>query len=154
MRRLCETNRLARRVGFAFGVCSGIGSLEGVLGNYRTGKAYMLVDDANDGKLFRGRGGGWYKQRTVTVFLLHTYRRDDMSDRSEKLSLCRELFRQLSTRLLVDAGNLNNEMVYLHADNILCRELGRYFMNGCTGLYFMVDVSEPVDLRYDKDEWL
>ena len=74
-------------------------------------------------------------------------------DRIMVLHRCRELFRQLCTRLLIDSDDLENEMVYLHTENILSRELGRYFLNGCTGLYFMIDVSEPVDLTYNESEW-
>ena len=33
------------------------------------------------------------------------------------------------------------------------RELVEYFISGCTGLYFMIDVSEPIDLSYNADEW-
>ena len=45
------------------------------------------------------------------------------------------------------------DMVYLRTENILSRELGQYFLNGCTGLYFMVEVAEPVDLTFDNSQW-
>ena len=35
----------------------------------------------------------------------------------------------------------------------MSREISEYFLNGCTGLYFMIDVSEPIDLQYNADEW-
>lgn len=56
-------------------------------------------------------------------------------------------------RMIVDSDRLDNELIYLHTENILSRELGQYFLNGCTGLYFMIDVSEPVDLKFDESEW-
>ena len=55
--------------------------------------------------------------------------------------------------MIVDSKRMSNELIYLQTDNILSRELGQYFMNGCTGLYFMIDVSEPVDLKFDSAEW-
>jgi hypothetical protein len=48
---------------------------------------------------------------------------------------------------------LNDELIYLNTNRIPSREIGKYFMNGCTGLYFMVDIQEPTELIYNKDEW-
>lgn len=150
---LCDRNLLARVAGFKFCTCSGIESLQGPLDRFRTDSAFFCLDDTNDGAIFQGRGGGWYKKRTFTVFLMHRYTLRDEQGRAFALSRCRDLFRQLVSRLLVDADDLQNELVYLHTDNIFSRELGQYFLNGCTGLYFMIDVSEPLNLKYDKDEW-
>lgn len=151
---LCENNRLAVDNGFRFCTCSGIESLQGPLDRFKTANAFFCLDDTNDGALFRGRAGGWYKKRTFTVFILHRYTLRNEDDRTEKLAICRALFRQIISRMLVDSDDLQNELVYLHTENVMSRELGLYFMNGCTGLYFMIDVSEPVDLKYDNEEWI
>lgn len=153
-RDLCGRNRLAVEKGFYFCTCSGIESLQGPLQAYRTRHAFFCVDDTNDGSLVRGRNGGWFKKRTGTVFIMHRYREKDLSDRAEKLGWCRELFRQMMSRMLVDASDLSNEMIYLQTENVLARELGQYFMSGCTGLYFMFDISEPTDLVFDDTEWI
>lgn len=55
--------------------------------------------------------------------------------------------------MLVDEDALSNDMVYLRAESVLSREIGQYFINGCTGLYFMVEVAEPIDLTFDTTEW-
>lgn len=151
---LCNNNRLAQDQNFKFCTCSGIESLQGPLDKFRTTSAFFCLDDTNDGQLFQGRGGGWYKRRTFTVFILHRYAFNNEADRADKLAVCRALFRQVMSRMLIDADDMQNELVYLHVDNVMSRELGQYFMNGCTGLYFMIDVSEPVDLKYDRAEWL
>lgn len=150
---LCADNRLAADNGFKFCTCSGIESLQGPLERFRTTQAFFCLDDTNDGALFQGRGGGWYKKRTFTLFLMHRYRFGDETERAARLGLCRTLFRQLMSRMIVDADDLQNEMVYLETENVMCRELGQYFLNGCTGLYFMIDVSEPVNLKYNPGEW-
>ena len=150
---MCARNRLAADHSFRFCTCSGIESLQGPLDRFKRDNAFFCVDDTNDGAMFLGRGGGWYKKRTFTVFILHRYTFRDEKDRAEKLALCRRLFRQVMSRVIVDADDLQNELIYLHTDNVLSRELGQYFMSGCTGLYFMLDVSEPVDLRFDAEEW-
>lgn len=151
---LCRRNRLANESGFRFCTCSGIESLQGPLDRFKSDKAFFCLDDTNDGQMFQGRGGGFYKKRTFTVFIMHRYTFRDEAARAQALGLCRDLFRQIMSRMLIDADDMRNELVYLHTDNVMSRELGQYFMSGCTGLYFMIDVSEPVDLKYDKDEWI
>lgn len=152
-RELWESNKLAQKLGYKFCTCSGIETLQGPLQQFRTANAFFCVDDTNEGATFRGRSGGWYKKRTVTVFLLHRYTLKDMATYATALGRCRALLRQLLTRMLVDEDALSNDMVYLRAESVLSRELGQYFLNGCTGLYFMVEVSEPIDLTFDAEEW-
>ncbi|WP_289764031.1 hypothetical protein [uncultured Duncaniella sp.] len=150
---ICSKNRLAQEWNFKFCTCGGINQLTGPLQNFRDTEAFFCIDDTNDGSLFRGRSGGWFKKRTFTVFLLHRYEIKLEESRISSLHRCREIFRQVCSRMLIDSENLENELVYLHTENILARELGQYFLNGCTGLYFMIDVSEPVDLTYNSGEW-
>lgn len=152
-RNLCEHNILARDNGFRFCTCSGIESLQGPLDRFKTANAFFCLDDTNDGAVTRGRSGGWFKRRTFTVFLLHRYRLRDETDRSARLAVCRDLFRQLLSKMIVDSDDLSNELIYLNTGGVLSRELGQYFMNGCTGLYFMIDVDEPVDLTFNSEEW-
>lgn len=152
-RGLTEKNILAQEHKFFPCTCSGIESLQGPLEKFRSSNAFVCVDDTNDGAMFRGKNGGYFKQRTFTVFILHRYKFGNEDDRRAKLSLCRDIFRQFASKMIVDSKRMSNELIYLQTDNILSRELGQYFMNGCTGLYFMIDVSEPVDLKFDSAEW-
>lgn len=55
-------------------------------------------------------------------------------------------------------GNLCREaadgsMLYLDVSDIRSNELGGQFLNGCTGLYFMLTMERPVDLCYAPSEW-
>lgn len=152
-RSLCEANLLAVNNGFTFCTCSGMESLQGPLDRFKTCNAFFCLDDTNDGAMVKGRSGGWFMKRTLTVFLLHRHKFRDEADRTAKLGICRTLFRQLLSRMIVDADDIRNEMIYLDTANVLSREFGQYFMNGCTGLYFMIDVSEPVDLKLYSEEW-
>ncbi len=149
---LCNKNKLAKTNSFYPCTCSGINSLEEVLQAFRRESAFFAVDDTNDGVTER-RSGGFFKKRTFTIFVMKRYKYDDMADRQSQLDTCRQLYRQIHSRMLLDRENMNNELVYLNTDNVYSRELGEYFISGCTGLYFMVDVSEPINLKYDKDEW-
>lgn len=150
---LCDGNKYAQSHNFKFCTCSGIESLQGPLDKFRATSAFLCLDDTNDGAMYRGKSGGWFKQRTFTVFILHRYRFNDEQDRAKQLAICRELFRQLASRMIVDADDLKNELIYLQTESILCRELGQYFLNGCTGLYFMINVDEPVDVTYSAEQW-
>lgn len=150
---ICAKNKLASDYSFKFCTCSGIETLQGPLEKFRTVNAFFCVDDTNDGALFQGKSGGWYKKRTFTVFIMHRYTFGTETSRQEALAVCRNLFRQVVSRMIVDSYDMKNELIYLHTETILSRELGQYFLNGCTGLYFMIDVSEPVDLKFDESEW-
>ncbi len=150
---LCSSNKLAKDNDFKFCTCSGIESLEGPIEKFRKEHAFFCLDDTNDGVTFRGTNGGYFKKRTFTIFLIRRYVFNDMADRSAQLAICRKLFLQLCSRFLVDEDNLSNDLIYLNTSNIMSRELGQYFLNGCTGLYFMVDVNEPVNLQYNSTEW-
>ena len=152
--RVCKSNKLAVDNGFKFCTCSGIESLQGPLDEFKTCKAFFCVDDTNDGQFYQSPGGGFYKRRTFTVFIMHRYKFRDEAERIKVLDLCRRLATQVISHMLKDADDAANEHYCWRLERIMSRELGRYFLNGCTGLYFMVDMDEPVDLRFDKGEWL
>ncbi len=152
-RCMVSRNILAQEKAFFFCTCSGPQNLEGCLDGLQQENAFVCMDDTSDGALFQGKSGGWYKKRTFTVFILHRHEFNNMDDRREKLSLCRRLFHQMVSKMIVDADDLSNELVYLQTSSVMSREIGRYALSGCTGLYFMVDVNEPLDLVYTPEEW-
>ena len=149
---LVEKNKLAQTAGFYPCACSGIGYLEDLLQEHRSHRAFVCVSDTSDDSTTR-HSGGWFKRRVFTVFILHRYNTRSTADYRDKLSLCRELFRQLHSRFLVDESALQNELAYLNVEDIRSRELGGQFLNGSTGLYFMLAIDEPIDLQYNGDEW-
>lgn len=84
---LTEKNKLAKASAFFPCSCSGINSLQDVLEYFRKQSAFVCIDDTNDASTEQ-IGGGWFKKRTFTVFLLIRYKFDDMKDRAEKLDIC------------------------------------------------------------------
>ena len=151
---MCAKNKLARKHGFHFCTCSGIENLEGPLQEFSTQSAFFCLDDTNDGGYGTGRSGGWHKKRVFTVFFLHRYEYNNEDKRLSALQLCRDLSRQALSKMIKDTEDLENELVYLDVNNVMTRELGKYFLNGCTGCYFMIEMGEPVNLVYNPDEWL
>ncbi len=151
---ICASNKLAQSAGFHFCTCSGIESLEGPLQEFSSKSAFFCIDDTNDGGYSTGRSGGWHKKRVFTVFILHRYSFDNEAERAEALSVCRKLSQQVLSKLIADEDDPSNEFAYFNTRSIMTRELGKYFLNGCTGCYFMLEMNEPVDLVYNPDEWL
>lgn len=150
--RLASQNKLARQQGFYPCSCSGINSLEDVLQHFRSQKAFVCVDDTNDAAI-QCRNGSWYQRRVFTVFIMIRYQMMDMKDRAAKLDICRQLFRQIHSRMIVDKHNSDGDLAYLNVEDVMVRELGEYFISGCTGLYFTIDNFEPINLCYNEQEW-
>jgi hypothetical protein len=88
------------------------------------------------------------------VFILAHYSQDDMADRELKLNLCRQIFRQFHSRLLHDRDTLGDDrLTFLNLNNIYSTELPRYSYSGTTGLYFMIQNEQPIDISYEQSEW-
>ena len=98
---LTQQNRLANDHQFVPCTCSGIGYLEDVLSRLRNERAFVCVSDVCEESITR-HGGGWFKRRVFTVFLLSRYNVRDTEDYHTKMNLCRELFRQFHSRFIVD----------------------------------------------------
>lgn len=151
-RKLSSTNKFCLAENFRFCTCSGLENLEDAIANFTKVNNFFIFDDTTEGQEFKGAGGGYYHQRIYTVSLMRRYRLDDMTDRAEQLDICRRLFKQLISKMLKDKEEMP-ELSYLKTDNILYREYGRAMFSGCTGLYFMVECSEPENLCYNPEEW-
>lgn len=152
LKGLVGKNKLARQEGFVACTCSGLAYLEGALSLMRKERAFVCLSDTSEESTAK-HGGAWFTRRVFTAFVLARYDTRDGEDYTRKLALCRELFRQLHSRFIQDEGRLQSDLCYLAVDDIKSRELGGQFINGCTGLYFMVALDEPSDLQYRAEEW-
>jgi hypothetical protein len=146
-------NVLAATGGFLTVVISDSDSLEGLLDRFTESSRFIAVSDTNTGSLTGHDGVGYFKRRVYTVFVLASYTIDDMTSRQASLDLCRELFHQIVSRILMDKYSDNDFLRYLDVDNIPNQEIGRYYLSGLTGLFFTISVSEPIDLVYNADQW-
>lgn len=140
--------------GFRPTTCSGPDSVEGVMQQFRRTANFVMVSDTVDSNT-HSIGEGFFRRSVYTVWILAAYRRDDMADREEKLNLCRTIFRQFLSRMLYDKerATYEDQMEFLDLTRVYSTELGRYAMNGVTGLYFMVNSDEPIDIQYDPSLW-
>lgn len=151
--RLAKTNRLAAANGFHPCLCSGPDSIDGIMQGFKRYQNFIMVDDTTSQQTF-SNGVGFFRRDVYTVFVLAAYRREDMADREQKLNLCRDIFRQFHSRLLYDRDSLGDDrLTFLQLGNIYSTELPRYSYNGVTGLYFMIQNEQPIDISYDSSEW-
>lgn len=153
MASLVEQNRLAQERGFRHRTCTGISGLQGLLDGFQSVANFVASDDITPGQTVQ-HGGGWFQRRSFTVFILMRYTFGDERDRQQKLDLCRTLMRQFQSRFILDEAELQSDLIYLGVDRMNTTDIGSQFLSGCTGLYFMVNVDEPVDLSYNAEEWL
>lgn len=150
---LCAKNKLCRDNGFKKARCSGLGNLEEVLQNFRTNSNIVAVEDATSEQTVT-RGNAFFNQRVFTVFLIAGCKSDDMDSVTAAADLCKEIKRQFLTRMLKDKHKFGDKLIFMNTDIIKGQELGAMFLNGRTGLYFMVEVQEPVELIYNDSEWI
>ena len=151
--QLAKSSRLAQDNKFYPCHCSGPDSIQGVMENFRKQQNFIMVDDTTSQQTF-SNGVGYFRRDVYTIFILAHYRIDDMIDREEKLNLCRQIFRQFHSRLLHDRDELGDDrLTFLQLNNVYSSELPRYSYNGVTGLYFMIQNEEPIDICYDESEW-
>jgi hypothetical protein len=154
-KNLGEKNRLCKLHGFKPVFCSGPDSIEGVMNEFQKTANFVMVDDTTDGNRF-SEGVSFFQRRVYTVFILASYKWDDMKDRKIKLDLCREIFKQFIRRMIWDKNRLESEdedddFTFLNVEKIYSKEYGRYTMNGVTGLYFMVSNDEPESMEYEDE---
>lgn len=153
MQWMTEHNKLCKEHGFKAVTASGPENLEGVMAEYRKTENFVIIDDTSDNRVFCGKPG-WFTVSTVTVWIVAATHYNDGDDRKEKMELCREIFRQFLARLISEQQvKGRQDLMFMELEQVLYKELGRYSLNGATGLYFMLDSQEPTNLVSRKDEW-
>lgn len=151
--QLAQSNRLAKENGFHPCLCSGPDSIDGIVQGFRKYQNFVMVDDTTSQQTF-SNGVGFFRRDVYTVFIVAHYSQDDMADRELKLNLCRQIFRQFHSRLLHDRDTLGDDrLTFLNLNNIYSTELPRYSYSGVTGLYFMIQNEQPIDISYEQSEW-
>ncbi len=151
---LAKKNKLCREKGFRPAFCSGPDSIEGVMQEFQKTANFVMIDDTTDGNTY-SEGVSFFQRRVYTVFILASYKWDDMADRKEKLNLCREIFKQFVRRMIWDRAqheNADDDITFLNVEKIYSKEYGRYTMSGVTGLYFMVGNDEPESMEYEDEQ--
>ncbi len=133
---------------YEFVKVSGLSTLEGVLENSKHHSYFFAIDDSQDGTTFRS-GGAYFERRPYTVFILGKAKYGDMEAREIVLSEAKIIYRHLLSRLIKDKLSIP----VLNMERIQFYEVPPAFASGCSGLYFIFNVENPVNLVYDATEW-
>ncbi len=133
---------------YKFVPVSGVGNLEGILENSRRHKYFFAVDDSQDGTTFRG-AGGYFERRPYTVFIVGKADYGDMQKRGEVMEEAKTIYRHLVSRLIKD----KLQLPVIDLERIRFYEVPPAFATGCSGLYFVFNVENPVNLVYDAAAW-
>ena len=153
-RSLAQSNKICKNNNFVFDLCSDPDSLQGLISNYKTASNFVFASDTVDSNT-HSQGVGFFDRQVYTVWILAAYRYDDMEDRKVKLEQCRTVYQQFLSRLIKDKEEMiyDDALEFLELDKVYKHELGRYSMSGVTGLYFMINSDEPLDLQFDESQW-
>ena len=150
--RIIANNKLAEQHHFVQTTCTGIGYLQGMLQQFRTTANFICTTDTCEESIFL-RSGGWFKRRQFVTFILLRFDPRKSGDQNEKLNIARELYRQLLSKMVLDADSMDLDNHFLNVRDVRSKELGGTFLNSCTGLYFHTYMDEPENLCYDEHEW-
>jgi hypothetical protein len=154
LKNMAMANKLAKDNQFLVAECSGLQAIEPMMDNYQTSSNFIMIDDTVDGEMVSNKVS-WFNRRIYTVSIIARHQYDDMEDRQKKLDLCREIYRQMLTRLICDREDYErgDDLIYMRTSIIRYREMNTYAMDGATGVTFSLPVDEPTDLEYNKEEW-
>lgn len=151
--QLLTTNALAREHGFFFTTYTASRDVEGVLANHRQEAAIFAVSDLTESRTYQAEGGAWFNRRVISSFILKRYKPKDIDDQRKQLGICRELLRQLHSKMLHDQVHDMLPLARLDTGLLTYRELGANFLDSTTGLHFQIALDEPISLCYSPSEW-
>jgi len=140
---------LATKSSYKFARVSGVQGLEEILENSRRESRFFAIDDSQDGQTFRGAGGAFFERRAYTVFILARTTYADMDARATVMAEARAIFRNIVSRMIKEKYDIQ----VVDLNRIQFYEVPPAFAHGTSGIYFIFNVENPVDLTYDADAW-
>ena len=157
IKKIFNENALAKKENFQFGTCSGINALQGAVTKIKTADAFFIADTVTTGGTVK-KGPAWYQRRTFTFFILKKVKFGDEENREKTLDLCRELRRQMLSRILHDqqlvlAGSSGAAHISFDLESVASTEYSDMQLSNCCGLYAMINSDEPISLMYEEREW-
>lgn len=134
---------------YKFVKVSGISALEGVLQNSRHERYFFAVCDSQDGQTYRGAGAGFFERVPTIVFILGKADYGDMTKRAEVMTEAKAIYRKLLGRMIKD----KLQIPVIDLSQIRFYEVPPAFATGCSGIYFIFNVDDPVELSFNGADW-
>lgn len=144
-------SKIAKEYGFKFTKVSGMANLEEVVSSMRKEKAFVAIDDTAEFST-TSTGSGFFENKIYTIFFLHRFSVNNMNDFKSKINICKKLCRSVKSKMLIDAEELKNALIYIDED-FNGRDIGEAMLNGLTGMYMTFSFGLPEDLTFNEEEW-
>ena len=147
-------NKLLKDLNFHFSTASNIGDMADMLYESRDYENHFVLVDTNTSNTQMQRGGGFNETMQYTCFMLMRFEPGDEKDRKAKRKICRKIQRSILSKILLDGETFEeDELQFFDTQNILTQYIQDFMLNGLTGMWFVFQLPEPRDLRYNKNEW-
>ena len=125
---------------------SGLGGLEGIISGQVAYDNFIATDSTGDGYVYQQPNGGYFMRRVATVFIMRKYPYMDMAAMREEVEKCRRYFNLIAAQMVADQPDLETKLIYLNTERIVIREFEPETSGHFTGLYFMLEFSQPYSL--------
>lgn len=136
---------------YTFCRISSIDNLEEILSNSKD-KAFVAVDDTDEGMTMQSSSGGYFNRRSIVVFILQKFKTKDFDDRISKMDEIRHIYNRFLSKTVTDSY-LVPEIIFLDRGRIPYHEIPGIFAIDTCGLYFTLTFDEPIDLVYNEQDW-
>lgn len=139
---------------FKFCRVSDKNTLEDLVSNSRTSNAFFCVDDTEDGQIVPV-AGGYVERRVYFVWILKKYHSkgsSSMISLDEAMNSCREIYRDIVSRLITDRDKLRSGLTYM-SDRFPFWEIPLMLFPETAGIYFSITVDTPLCLCINPDKW-
>lgn len=152
-KEIVESNLLLINNCFDFKRVSGVKGLEEVVNSMRTSSAMFALDDSADGMVINVQSNPIYR-RVFVCYIFKKARLNNMDDYTANLELCREIFQQVLSKIMLDSEHaLLPTNISLNTDQVHFKEMEGQQLNGATGVYFLFHVDEATNLCYKSQQW-
>ena len=125
---------------------SGLAGFEGIISGQVAFDNFIATDSTGDGYVYQQPNGGYFMRRVATVFIMRKYQYMDMAAMREEVEKCRRYFNLIVAQMVADQPNLETKLIYLNTERIVIREFEPETSAHFTGLYFMLEFSQPYSL--------
>lgn len=152
--KICKSNKLLVDNGFVFTRIGNNSLMTEVFEQMHRHPAILALSDVTNGNISMGGAGTYYRLRVFTIYLFMRCTPGDMNNYYKNLDTCRMAMQSVFSKLIVDSHELASQLVMLDTKRMPFNEFDGYLLNGHSGVSFMFTSQEPVNLCYNKDEWL
>lgn len=154
LKTVLPKNKLIQEKEFSITTAPSMANMAQMVYENRDYDNHIVIIDTATTTTSQGDGGGYWDNHQYTVVVLMRYDINDEADRVAKRNMCREIRRQIHSKMLLDADRYEQEdLQFFDTERVMSQEVTDFVLNGLTGLWFIFQLSTAADLRYKLTEW-